>query len=118
MSSAHSNAGENNQEQVEQKTVPETNFEESAKILSELKLDDKAEWSAQTPFDYESFNRGPQEMTTADAVVDGINEWASSGARYEWKEEFGDVAPSDPELEKVLFGESKEDSMTGIQFDK
>jgi len=124
MSSTHSNAGEDNQEHVEQKPVPETNFESSAKILSELKLDDEeqqaVEWSAhkQTPYDYDSFQRGVQEVTTTDASADGLGEWAASGARYEWKEEYGDVAPADKELEKVLFGEAKEQSHAGIQFDK
>ena len=29
--------------------------------------------------------------------------WASGAAKYEWKEEFGDVGPAHPELEKQLF---------------
>lgn len=29
--------------------------------------------------------------------------WAGNAARYEWKDDFGDVGPEDQELEKMLF---------------
>ncbi|KAI9697485.1 MAG: hypothetical protein M1820_007820 [Bogoriella megaspora] len=36
-------------------------------------------------------------------VPDDTKAWASKAARYEWSDEFGDVAPALPELEKQLF---------------
>ncbi|PWW73817.1 DEAD-domain-containing protein [Tuber magnatum] len=49
-----------------------------------------------------------------------VGEWGASGARYEWKEEYGDVAPADEVLERMLFGEPgvAERAGAGLQFDK
>ncbi|KAG0135997.1 P-loop containing nucleoside triphosphate hydrolase protein [Tuber indicum] len=49
-----------------------------------------------------------------------VGEWGASGARYEWKEEYGDVAPADEALERMLFGEPgvSERAGAGLQFDK
>ncbi|PWW80799.1 DEAD-domain-containing protein [Tuber magnatum] len=49
-----------------------------------------------------------------------VGEWGASGARYEWKEEYGDVAPADEVLERMLFGEpgTAERAGAGLQFDK
>lgn len=32
-----------------------------------------------------------------------LPEWLSNAAKYEWKDEFGDVGPEDPELEAQIF---------------
>lgn len=51
-------------------------------------------WTETTAFDYDQFNRtGGHDA-----------EWHGSARVYEWKEEYGDVAPAHPELEKILFG--------------
>ena len=34
---------------------------------------------------------------------EGIPQWAANAMRYEWSDDFGDVGPADPELEKMLF---------------
>jgi len=49
-----------------------------------------------------------------------VGEWGASSARYEWKEEYGDVAPADEVLERMLFGEHgvTERAGAGLQFDK
>ncbi|CUS09042.1 unnamed protein product [Tuber aestivum] len=49
-----------------------------------------------------------------------VGEWGASGARYEWREEYGDVAPADEMLERMLFGEpgTAERAGAGLQFDK
>ncbi|KAI5296682.1 hypothetical protein KEM52_000006 [Ascosphaera acerosa] len=44
-------------------------------------------------------------------------EWASSAAKYEWREEFGDVGPRNEALEKMLF-HSDLISRAGASFDK
>lgn len=43
--------------------------------------------------------------------------WASDARKYEWKEEYGEVGPSDEELEKMLF---RHDfiNRVGLKFDK
>lgn len=38
-------------------------------------------------------------------------EWAGAGGKYEWVDEYGDVAPDVPELEKDLFGEGPPDAV-------
>ncbi|KAL8846889.1 MAG: hypothetical protein Q9221_008055 [Calogaya cf. arnoldii] len=32
-----------------------------------------------------------------------VPEWAANATRYEWKDEYGDVGPEDPQLEQMLF---------------
>lgn len=52
----------------------------------------EAGWTEPVPFRYESWNN--KDYTG----------WASAAARYEWKDEYGDVGPRNEELEKQLFG--------------
>ena len=47
----------------------------------------EAGWVPRQPFDYS----------------DEASTWAADAQRYEWKDEYGDVGPEDPELEKMLF---------------
>lgn len=49
------------------------------------------QWTAPVAFDYQGFNEA------------GFTEWAGNAARYEWKDEYGDVGPRNEELEKQLF---------------
>ena len=39
----------------------------------------------------------------ADQYTSDVPLWASGAAKYEWKEEYGDIGPPHPELEKQLF---------------
>lgn len=76
------------------------------------------DWTERQPFDYEVYTaeRDPEAPRGAP-----IGQWAASGRRYEWKEEYGDVAPRDEVLERMLFGEPGEEGENmgaGIQFDK
>ena len=32
-----------------------------------------------------------------------VPQWSSQGRKYEWKGDYGEVGPEDPELEKILF---------------
>lgn len=62
-------------------------------------------WVAKSGYDYEEYNKTNQQLhddAAASGVVNG--EWAANADRYEWKEEYGDVGPEFPELEKQLFG--------------
>jgi ATP-dependent RNA helicase DDX3X len=94
---------------------------------------EKAGWAKPMKYDYASFEKGkgvksegqndtenavvqseepreePKEESTANPDV--LNEWlttqeagwAANAARYEWKDEYGDVGPRVPELEERLF---------------
>jgi len=65
-----------------------------------------AEWDQKdTAFDYNRYAQGSEQ-----------SKWAHSTRRFEWKEEYGDVAPRDEELEKELF--DKEKASEGINFAK
>lgn len=53
-----------------------------------------AGWTETTAFDYQAFERsGGNDI-----------DWHGLARVYEWKDEYGDVAPRVPELEKELFG--------------
>jgi ATP-dependent RNA helicase DDX3X len=73
-------------------------------------------WVPRQAYDYEIYT------ATRDPGLprgEPSGQWAASGARYEWKEEYGDVAPRDERLEKMLFGEeTDEPSGAGIDFSK
>lgn len=67
-------------------------------------------WVKPTRYDYEIYNRnayttGPEGAAEANRVTPGneMGLWAANAERYEWKEEYGDVAPCNTDLEKMLF---------------
>ncbi|QIW99290.1 hypothetical protein AMS68_004808 [Peltaster fructicola] len=49
-------------------------------------------WTAPVAFDYTSFEQAENNQA-----------WHGEAARYEWNEEFGDVAPRVPQLEAILY---------------
>lgn len=53
-----------------------------------------AGWTEATAFNYDEFQR----LGGNDA------DWHGAAKSYEWKDEYGDVGPEVPELEKILFG--------------
>jgi ATP-dependent RNA helicase DDX3X len=63
-------------------------------------------WIAPTPFSYASASDNVADQSPTDkgnnhAYVEP--QWAHEAAKYEWKEEYGDVGPKVPELEDQLF---------------
>lgn len=66
-------------------------------------------WVEQQNFDYEAI-APPQEE---------VNEqgWMSRARKYEWRDEYGNVGPPDPELEAELFG-SELRVKKGVEFNK
>jgi ATP-dependent RNA helicase DDX3X len=76
-----------------------------------------AGWAAPEAYDYATYNRTTKELHDESTVGGATKDWASNSARYEWNDEYGDVGPAIPELERQLFG-SEEHVRTGIQFDK
>ncbi len=64
---------------------------------AELKAADLAKaraagWTETVAFDYDEFQR------------QGGDDWLGNAKVYEWNEEYGDVAPGHPELERQLYG--------------
>ncbi|KAL9103128.1 MAG: hypothetical protein Q9163_001808 [Psora crenata] len=70
-------------------------------------------WVEPTEYDYESYNATAKEqLERGNAPA-----WASNATRYEWKDEYGDVGPAHPELEKMLFGDENQ-MRKGPEFEK
>ncbi|KAF3930224.1 hypothetical protein ABW20_dc0103865 [Dactylellina cionopaga] len=91
-------AGEQPAEEEEKAPEPETDLTISTNVLKEMATEENAgkEWVEKTAFDYQSFARDappPPEVLYSEAP------------RFEWKEEYGEVAPRDKTLEKLIFGE-------------
>ena len=72
---------------------------------------DYSVYNASGPEEREAAERGiaerlaaeAQAAAEADQFTSEIPLWASGAAKYEWKEEYGDIGPPHPELEKQLF---------------
>ncbi|KAH7317202.1 P-loop containing nucleoside triphosphate hydrolase protein [Rhexocercosporidium sp. MPI-PUGE-AT-0058] len=88
-------------------------------------------WVAPVKYDYETYNKTTKELAEAQASglgesvdpedigVGGIavGDWAGNASVFVWNDDFGDVAPRFPDLEKQLFG-SENHVRTGIKFEK
>jgi len=82
------------------KPRPEQNFKGAPE--DDKEAEDKAleyKWPKKQVYDY------PAYLPNKDAPInpDEATTWASSAAKYEWNDEYGDVAPRVPELEAMLF---------------
>ena len=97
-----------------------------------MKVDEEAvkrvrdkNWAEPQKFDYQAYNAAPPKGQRADVPAEGddtvdapkVPTWMSNAAKYEWKEEYGDVGPRHAELEKELFG-SEFKMKTGEMFSK
>ena len=67
--------------------------------VAQLSIRD-AGWVEPQKYDYETYNANPKELATQ---LD-LPSWAANAAKYEWSDEYGDIGPAHPELEKMLFG--------------
>lgn len=67
-----------------------------------------AGWTEPTAYNY---NDGENNVHTDEPL------WAHKKGRYEWKEEYGNVGPEVPELEKELFHDELINRQ-GLKFDK
>ncbi|KAI5788587.1 P-loop containing nucleoside triphosphate hydrolase protein [Pyronema domesticum] len=72
------------------------------------------DWIPRQAYDYQAYTAQKDADHPRGAPY---GQWAASGARYEWKEEFGDVAPRDERLEKMLFGDDDNDEPHGAGLD-
>lgn len=55
----------------------------------------EAGWTERSAFDYDYYSRTTNDGSTGD--------WAGAARVYEWRDEYGEVAPAVPELESILF---------------
>lgn len=62
-------------------------------------------WAEPESYDYSKYsNTLPPLPKPSDDTPDlDLPEWAANAAKYEWKDEYGDVGPENPELEEMLF---------------
>jgi ATP-dependent RNA helicase DDX3X len=76
-------------------------------------------WAQKQSYDYDEYNKSTKELLdeTPGEGASSVRDWASNAAKYEWSDEYGDVGPHFPELEKQLFG-SEYHVRAGIQFEK
>lgn len=78
-----------------------------------------AGWVEPLKYDYDTYNAGPTTKEERDAA-EGIQElpaWAANAAKYEWSDEYGDVAPAFKTLEDELFN-NEHINRTGLEFSK
>ncbi|KAL5334818.1 P-loop containing nucleoside triphosphate hydrolase protein [Aspergillus crustosus] len=62
-------------------------------------------WVAPEGYDYEKYTAGPPGEKLAEELEqeEDLPQWAATAAKYEWKDEYGDVGPESPQLEEQLF---------------
>ncbi|KAE8148109.1 putative DEAD/DEAH box RNA helicase [Aspergillus avenaceus] len=61
-------------------------------------------WVAPESYDYAKYNAGPPLPNPSEEIPkEQLPEWAANAAKYEWKDEYGDVGPANPDLEEMLF---------------
>lgn len=78
-----------------------------------------AGWVEPLKYDYDTYNAGPTTKEERDAA-DGVQElpaWAANAAKYEWSDDYGDVAPPFKLLENQLF-RNEHINRIGLEFSK
>lgn len=95
--------------------VEATNVQPTFKNEEARKLAEEKGWVKPSDFNYAQYNADGKGADDA-AAVSGA-EWAHSAAKYEWKEEYGELGPEIPELEEQLF-RSEFLNRKGLKFDK
>ena len=73
-------------------------------------------WVAKTPYDYNTFNASIKDIEAGERAGE-VEDWAAGAQKYEWSDDFGDIGPAVPELEKQLFGDGFS-MRSGIEFSK
>lgn len=74
-------------------------------------------WAKPEKYNYSAYNASTREEREAVESMLELSDWASNAAKYEWKDEFGDIGPPHPELERQLFHEGT-GTHSGILFQK
>lgn len=74
-------------------------------------------WAEPEKYNYTAYNASSREEREAVEAQHTLPDWASNAVKYEWKDEFGDIGPPHPELERQLFHEGT-GTQSGKLFDK
>lgn len=89
-------------------------------------------WVPKQAYDYATYSKSNKELqeihqaqpaapleNNEEDAVGGLRDgdWFGNAAVYEWNDEYGDVGPKFPALEKQLFGAANH-TRTGIKFEK
>lgn len=79
----------------------------------------EAGWVEPLKYDYETYNAAPTTKEERDAAegTQDLPAWAANAAKYEWSDEYGDVAPAFKILEDELFN-NEHINRTGLEFSK
>lgn len=78
-----------------------------------------AGWVEPMLYDYDSYNAGNpsnEERQAAEGIL-LVPTWAANAAKYEWKDDYGDVGPRFQDLEDELFNDEYINRI-GIEFAK
>lgn len=62
----------------------------------------QAGWVEPVKYDYDTYNADRKDLEATEGQSD-LPSWAANATKYEWSDEYGDVGPAHPELEKMLF---------------
>ncbi len=74
-------------------------------------------WAEPEKYNYMAYNASSREEREALEADQDLPAWASNAAKYEWSDEYGDVGPPHPELERQLFHEGS-GTRSGVLFQK
>ncbi len=74
-------------------------------------------WAEPVKYNYQAYNASSREEREAVEAEHDLSDWAANAAKYEWSDEYGDVGPAHPELERLLFHDGT-GTHTGILFHK
>ena len=74
-------------------------------------------WAEPEKYNYTAYNASSREEREAVEAEHDLSDWASNAAKYEWSDEYGDVGPPHPELERLLFHEGS-GTRSGVMFQK
>jgi ATP-dependent RNA helicase DDX3X len=104
--------------EIESTINPTQDSTENAVLAKESRNPQALGWAAKSAYDYDAYNKTTQQLRNEDEARGGNERsWASNAVRYEWNDEFGEIGPPLPELEKQLFG-SEFHVRHGIEFEK
>lgn len=88
---------------IDSKSIANTTPSTEDKAVAAAKARDHG-WVEPEAYNYSAYNANPEDLMEAPIIDDKPEpHWYSQGAVYEWDDEYGEVGPENPELEKGLF---------------
>lgn len=90
----------------EKKSETNTEIKTETNTENKTEAEAKAQWVPREAYDYKLYNaisKEAREEIEANPQAE-LPDWAANAQKYEWDDEYGDIGPEHPELEKQLFG--------------